>query len=60
MATTVAAGRLVGNGGTSRGQLCGHDGHQALELKVNGARAFGLEPNVNSPNVIAGLFRPTW
>jgi hypothetical protein len=46
---------LSGNGGTSAGaNFLGTTDNQALELKVNRARALRLEPNAVSPNIIGG------
>lgn len=46
---------LNGNSGTTPGtDFLGTADSQALELKVNNARAFRLEPNTTSPNLIAG------
>jgi hypothetical protein len=41
-------------GGTTLGDFLGTTDAQALELKVNGQRAFRLEPTTNSPNLIGG------
>jgi trimeric autotransporter adhesin len=64
-AGTVAAGdhnhgdaywRITGNSGTTAGpNFLGTTDNQALELRVNNARALRLEPNANSPNVIGGF-----
>ena len=44
-----------GNSGTMPGtHFLGTSDSQALELKVNGARALRLEPNATGPNVIGG------
>jgi hypothetical protein len=46
---------IAGNSGTNpSGNFLGTSDNQALELRVNGARALRLEPNTNSPNVIGG------
>jgi hypothetical protein len=47
---------LSGNSGTTPGtHFLGTTDNQALELKVNGARALRIEPNTNgAPNLIAG------
>ena len=46
---------LTGNGSTTPGtNFLGTTDNVALQLHVNGARAFRLEPNATSPNVIAG------
>jgi hypothetical protein len=46
---------LTGNAGTSPGtHFLGTTDNQALELRVNGARALRLEPNVTVPNLIGG------
>ena len=46
--------RLTGNSGTAPAtNFLGTTDNQALELRVNGARALRLEPNATSPNVIA-------
>jgi len=48
--------RLLGNGGTTAGvNFLGTTDNQAVEIKVNGQRAFRLEPTTNSPNVIGGF-----
>ncbi|HUV88600.1 MAG TPA: hypothetical protein VMY80_03025, partial [Anaerolineae bacterium] len=47
--------KLTGNSGTTPGtHFLGTADNQALELKVNGARALRLEPHATSPNVIGG------
>ena len=48
--------RAAGNAGTTPGtHFLGTTDNQALELKVNGARALRLEPNTNgAPNMIGG------
>jgi len=48
--------RAAGNAGTTPGtHFLGTTDNQALELKVNGARALRLEPNASgAPNVIGG------
>jgi hypothetical protein len=47
--------QLGGNSGTTPGtHFLGTTDANALELKVNGARALRLEPTTNSPNVIGG------
>ncbi len=46
---------LTGNAGTTPGtNYVGTSDNQALELKVNAARALRLEPNATSPNLIGG------
>ncbi len=46
---------LTGNAGTTPGtSFLGTRDNQALELKVNAARALRLEPNASSPNLIGG------
>jgi len=46
---------LTGNSGTSPGtHFLGTTNNVALQLHVNNARAFRLEPNATSPNVIGG------
>ena len=45
---------LGGNAGTVPGHFLGTVDNQALELRVNGARALRLEPGVSSPNVLGG------
>ena len=45
---------LTGNTGTSGANFLGTGDNQALELRVNSARALRLEPNATSPNVIGG------
>jgi hypothetical protein len=37
------------------GQFLGSTNDQPVEIRVNGQRAFRLEPNANAPNVIGGL-----
>lgn len=64
-AGTVAAGdhdhgdaywMAAGNSGTTPAtNFLGTTDDQALELRVNNARAFRLEPNADSPNVIGGF-----
>ena len=47
---------LLGNAGTTPGtNFLGTTDNQALELRVNGARALKLEPNAASPNLIGGF-----
>jgi hypothetical protein len=47
--------KLVGNAGTIPGQhFVGTTDNKALEFKVNGNRAFRLEPDAEAPNVIGG------
>jgi trimeric autotransporter adhesin len=47
--------KLGGNAGTTPGiNFLGTSDNNALELKVNGQRAFRLEPNAASPNVVGG------
>jgi len=47
--------KLLGNGGTTAGvNFVGTTDNVPLELKVNGQRAFRLEPTTNSPNLIGG------
>ncbi len=46
---------LTGNAGTTPGtHYLGTSDDQALEIKVNGARALRLEPNATSPNLLGG------
>jgi hypothetical protein len=45
---------LNGNAGTTASHFMGTTDNQALELRVNNARALRLEPNATSPNVIGG------
>jgi hypothetical protein len=45
---------LTGNAGTGSSDFLGTTDNQALELRVNNARALRLEPNATSPNVIGG------
>ena len=53
--TAPAAWSLTGNAGTTAGtNFLGTTDNQALELKVNGQRAFRLVPNGQSPDVIGG------
>jgi trimeric autotransporter adhesin len=47
--------KVLGNGGTTPGvNFLGTTDNMPLELKVNGQRAFRLEPTTNSPNLIGG------
>ncbi len=47
--------RSTGNPGTTAGtHFLGTADNQPLELKVNNQRAFRLEPNATSPNVVGG------
>ena len=47
--------KLTGNAGTNPGtNFLGTTDNQALEFKVNNARALRLEPNATSPNIIGG------
>jgi hypothetical protein len=47
--------KASGNAGTTPGtSFLGTTDNQALELKVNGVRAFRLEPDGTSPNVVGG------
>lgn len=47
--------KLTGNAGTNPAtNFLGTTGNQALELRVNSARALRLEPNATSPNLIGG------
>jgi hypothetical protein len=49
------AWKIGGNAGTTPGvNFVGTADNQPLELWVNGARAFRLEPNASGPNVIGG------
>jgi hypothetical protein len=49
------AWKIGGNAGTTPGvNFVGTTDNQPLELWVNGARAFRLEPNASGPNVIGG------
>ncbi len=51
----AGAWSLTGNAGTTPGaNFLGTTDNQALELKVNNARALRLEPNAVSPNVVGG------
>lgn len=46
---------ITGNAGTTPGtNYLGTSDNQALEIKVNGQRAFRFEPNMTSPNLIGG------
>jgi hypothetical protein len=45
---------LAGNAGTTSSNFLGTTDNQALELRVNNARALRLEPDATSPNVIGG------
>src|SRR6266545_683698 len=48
--------QLGGNASTSPGtDFLGTSDNQALELKVNGARALRLEPDATSPNLVGGF-----
>jgi hypothetical protein len=48
--------KLAGNAATTPGvNFLGTTDAQAVELKVNGARALRLEPNLTSPNIIGGF-----
>jgi hypothetical protein len=50
-----SAWSLTGNAGTNPGtHYLGTPDNKALELKVNGDRAFRLEPNSTSPNLVGG------
>jgi len=47
--------KLTGNAGTTPGtNFLGTTDNQALEFRVNNARALRLEPNATSPNLIGG------
>jgi len=47
--------KLTGNAGTNPGtNFLGTTDNQALEFRVNNARALRLEPNADSPNIIGG------
>ena len=47
---------LTGNSGTTAGtNFLGTTDNTALELKVNGQRAFRIEPDASSPNLIGGF-----
>ncbi len=49
--------QLGGNSGTNPAtHFLGTTDNQALELRVNNARALRLEPNATSPNVIGGYY----
>jgi len=50
--------KLTGNAGTSptNGQFIGTTDNQPLEVKVNNQRAFRIEPDTISPNLIGGRF----
>jgi hypothetical protein len=53
--TAPAGWNLAGNSGTVPGtNYIGTTDNQALEIKVNGARAFRLEPTSFAPNVVGG------
>jgi len=45
---------LTGNAGTTSASFLGTTDNQALQLRVNDARALRLEPNSTSPNLIGG------
>ncbi len=52
---TATAWSLTGNAGTTPGtNYLGTSDNQALELRVNDARALRLEPTTGTPNVIGG------
>ncbi|MFC1569436.1 hypothetical protein ACFL4L_04315, partial [bacterium] len=54
-ATYGTGWKLVGNAGTTPGTyFVGTTDNQALEMKVNSARAMRLEPHATSPNIIGG------
>jgi hypothetical protein len=47
---------LSGNAGTTPGRnFIGTTDNQAMELRVNRQRAFRIEPNTNSPNILGGF-----
>jgi len=46
--------KLDGNAAIGPSQFLGTTDNQALELRVNGARALRLEPGASSPNVLGG------
>jgi hypothetical protein len=54
-ASAVAAWSLTGNAGTPSSDFLGTSDNNPLNLDVNGQRAFELQPNVTSPNVIGGF-----
>jgi hypothetical protein len=51
---TNAGWGLIGNSGTTAANFLGTLDGQALEFRVNGARALRIEPNTTSPNLICG------
>jgi trimeric autotransporter adhesin len=55
---STAFWKLAGNAGTAPGtDFLGTTDNQALELKVNGARALRIEPsNASIPNLVGGFF----
>jgi endosialidase-like protein len=54
--TAPAAWVLTGNAATTPGtNFLGTTDNQALELKVNNARAFRIEPTTGTPNIIGGF-----
>ena len=54
-ASGAAGWSLTGNTGTMPGtNFLGTTDNQKLELRVNGQRALLLEPDANSPNIVAG------
>jgi hypothetical protein len=55
-ATGFAGWSLTGNAGTTPGtQFLGTTDNQALEVKVNGARALRVEPTTGAANLVGGL-----
>ena len=51
---TNAGWGLSGNAGTTANNFLGTTDGQALELRVNNARALRIEPKISSPNLIGG------
>ena len=51
---TNAGWGIAGNAGTTTNNFLGTTDGQALQLRVNSARALRLEPTASSPNVIGG------
>jgi trimeric autotransporter adhesin len=46
---------ITGNSGTGPANFLGTTDNQALEVRVNSARAWRVEPNPTSPNLIGGV-----
>ena len=55
-ASSFSGWSLTGNSGTTPGtNFVGTTDNNALELKVNSLRAFRVEPNATSPNIVGGF-----